>query len=104
MAAKKPAAKPQATPAKSKSLGDFRAEHDKDFIVPLKIREGLAKLGPSGWDYETEFARLCGVGMIDLSAYRDAFAAHVVETKKGSGKRAWAGSKALADKMRAMVR
>lgn len=96
--------KPQEAPATKRagrSLDDFRAAHDKDFIVPAKIKEGLKALG-GGWEYEVAFAKLAGVSLTDLSSYRDAFSAHVVAVKR-DGKRAWAGTAATAEKMRGMV-
>lgn len=90
------------TPKAGRSLDEFRSQHDKDFIVPQRIREGLKALG-SGWDYEVQFAKIAGVSLLDLAAYRDAFADHVVQVKR-DGKRAWAGTKATAEKMRSMVR
>lgn len=98
--------KPAAAPALGKpgrSLDDFRSSHDKDFIVPRRIREALKALGPSNWEYEAQFARLAGVGLADLATYREQFEEHVVAVQR-EGKRAWAGSPALAVKMRAMVR
>lgn len=90
-----------------KSLADFKAAHDKNFIVPKKINEGLAKLGADGWEYEPEFAKLTGVGSMDIAKFRDQFADYIVLVKssKSSGyeKKIWAGSKALAAKMREML-
>lgn len=100
------ALKPTPAPALGKhgrSLDDFRSQHDKDFIVPRRIREALKTLGPSNWEYEAQFARLAGVGLADLATYREQFAEYVVSVSRES-KRAWAGSPALAVKMRAMVR
>ena len=85
-----------------KSLTDFRQVYDKDTIVPAKIKEGLAALGADGWEYEVEFAKLCGVGLYDMGRVRDRFADHIVSIGRNT-KRAWAGSKALAAKMREMV-
>lgn len=84
-----------------KSLAEFRAEHDKDYIVPRAIRDGLKALG-SGWEYEVQFARACGLNMTDLGNYRDMFAEHVVQIRR-DGKRAWAGTKQVAAEMRRMV-
>lgn len=83
-----------------RSLNEFRETHDKSYIVPKKIRTALTALG-SGWDYEMPFAKLAGVSLGDLSAYRSMFEDHIVVVEKT--KRAWAGTKATADKMRAMV-
>lgn len=90
-------------PAKTagRSLEDFRAEYDKDFIVPKKIKEGLKLLG-AGWEYEVAFARLAGISLNDLSNYRDAFSDHVVVIRR-DGKRAWAGNAATAAAMKEML-
>jgi hypothetical protein len=88
--------------AAAKSLGDFRAAYDKDFIIPRKIRDGLKTIGASGWEYEVAFAKLAGVSLADLSAYRSEFADYVVEIRRDS-KRAWAGSKSTANQMRSML-
>lgn len=90
-----------------KSLADFKAAHDKSFIVPAKIKAGLEKLGADGWEYEIEFAKLAGVANHEISRFREQFADFIVLVKssKSSGyeKKVWAGSKALAAKMREMV-
>lgn len=96
-------AKKAAAAKVGRSLQDFRAEHDKSFIVPLKIREALKKLGAEGWDYEVQFLRLAGLSVTDLAAYRDEFADHFVVVGGRNPKRLWAGSAALAQKMREMV-
>ena len=85
-----------------KTLADFRAMHDKDYIVPRKIKAALAALG-NGWEYEADMLRLAGVSTTDLALYRDQFSEHWVVVDR-SGKRVWAGSKALAEEMRGMVR
>ena len=100
----KPAAARVAAEAtrSGRSLQDFRESHDKDFIIPKRIREALRALN-GGWDYETTFAKNAGVSLTDLANYRDAFAEHVVVVRRDS-KRAWAGTAAAAAKMREMVR
>lgn len=93
-------AKPKVDP-KGKSLAEFRAQHDKSFIVPKRIKEGLAALG-SGWEYEVQFAKIAGISLADLSNFREQFADNFVVVGR-SGKRAWTGSKATAQAMREMV-
>lgn len=93
--------KPPAV-ARGRSLDEFRATYDKDTIIPQKIDAAIAELGKDGWAYEMEFVKLAGVGLSQLAAYRDAYAEHIVTLNRES-KRAWAGSKALAAKMRAML-
>lgn len=84
-----------------KSLADFRAMHDKSFIIPTRIKEGLKQLG-DGWEYEMTFAKICGVGLADLSSFRDEFSDFVVVVRR-DGKRAWAGTKVTAQKMKEMI-
>ena len=85
-----------------KRLADFRAVHDKSFIVPARVKDALAALGKDGWEYETQFAHDAGVTTTDLAAFRDQFAAHIVHLRRES-KRVWVGSKATAITMREMV-
>ena len=81
----------------TKTLSDFKAEYDKDYIIPNKIRTALKDLG-SGWEYEVQFARMAGVSLNDLGNYRDLFSDYVVNIK--NQKRAWGGTPAIAQKMR----
>jgi hypothetical protein len=100
-AAGKTAGKQEAAQTKGgRSLAEFKQVYDKDFIIPNKIKAGLKTLG-SGWDYEREFARLCGISLNDMAAYRDEFAEYMVVIK--DGRRAWAGSKSAAEQMRSML-
>ncbi|MGH7176125.1 MAG: hypothetical protein ACREJC_01985 [Tepidisphaeraceae bacterium] len=89
--------------APGRSFEEFQALYDKDFIVPTRIREGLERLGPSGWEYEFQFTKIAGVNVQDLKTYRDQFAAHVVVLNKRDGRTAWAGSPETAKKMREKV-
>lgn len=92
-----------ANKPKGKSLADFRSVHDKSYVIPLKITEGLAALG-DGWEYEPEFIKLCGVSPLDFARFRDEFEAfYVTVGGSKSSKRAWAGTKAIAEKMRGMI-
>lgn len=104
---KKPAPKAQPSSPAVKPLGrsleEFRANHDKSFIVPGRIKAALEKLG-NGWQSELEFAKLAGVSMTDLGAYRAQFEAFVVPVSRDGSRRVWAGSKTVAEKMREMVR
>ena len=83
-----------------RSITEFKESHDKSYIVPKKIKAALAALG-GGWEYEMPFAKLAGVSLGDLSAYRAMFEDHIVMVEKS--KRAWAGTRLTADKMREMV-
>lgn len=90
--------------AKKKTLGDFRASHDKDFVIPARIDAGLKKLGKDGWEYEGEFMRMCNVGTVDFARYRERFLDFCIVIREGKhSRRVWAGSKVLAEKMRAMT-
>lgn len=89
-----------AAKGKARSLAEFRSTFDKDFIVPNKVKAGLAELGSDGWEYEAAFAKLCGLPLSDLGNYRESFLDFVVTIRE---RRAWAGSKALAAKMRSML-
>lgn len=89
---------------KKKTLNDFRAAHDKSFAIPAKIKAALESLGKDSWEYEAEFMRRVGVGTGDFARFRDKFDEFCVSVPgNGRSKRVWAGSKALADKMREMT-
>lgn len=83
-----------------KSLQEFRAAHDKNFIVPNKIRAALKNLG-SGWEYEAAFIRLAGISQSDMGNFREQFSEHIVLVDRT--KRVWAGTKATAAALREMV-
>lgn len=98
-------AAPQKKPGRS--LEDFRAAHDKSYIVPRLLTEALEKLGAS-WVYELEIIKLAGISTTDLAAYRDQFEDHIVlasrsRTSSSSAKRIWCGTKEFAAELRAMV-
>lgn len=89
----------------TKTLADFRAAHDRKFIIPEKIKAGIAQLGKGGWEYEAAFARdICGINTNDLADFRDMFEQYTFQTKgRGTGsKRVWAGSPELAKQMQDM--
>lgn len=90
----------EATRKAGRSLAEFRQSFDKDLIVPEKIRAALAELGSDGWEYEQGFAKLAQLTLNDLGNYRERFIDHVVTIRE---RRAWAGSKALAAKMRSIL-
>lgn len=87
---------------KGKSIEDFRKAHDKSFIVPAKIKDGLAQLGES-WEYEAEFIRRCSLCQTDMAAYRERFEDHFIIIGGKNPKRIWAGTKKLADQLREMT-
>lgn len=104
-AAKKVAAVKPAPAAKGKTLEEFRSAHDKNYIVPKKIKEALAKLGDS-WEYELEFIKMAGVSTTDLMHFRDQFEAYIVQVKVAGAshkKNVWAGTPAFAAKLRELA-
>lgn len=88
--------------AKGRDIDAFRAAHDKSFIVPKRIREGLAALGDS-WEYEVEFIKRCQLDTTSFAAYREQFKDFYVEIGGKSPKRVWSGTKAFANKLRERV-
>ena len=95
-------ANPQA-----RTIAQFRALHDKNVIIPNKIRKALERLreiGPEHFVYDEEFRQLCGIQGAELAAYRDQFARHwfmtVGLTKSKNDKRVWFGNSKVADRLR----
>jgi hypothetical protein len=95
----KPAA--PLTVKKGKTLADFRNTYDKATIVPSKVKAAIKEIGASGWEYESQFAKLAGVSLSDLGMFRDEFAGYVVNLR--DSRRAWAGSEKTAKTMREMI-
>lgn len=101
---KEPAKAQPAPRAVGRSLDEFRKSYDKSHIVPTRIKAALAGLG-GAWMTELEFAKLAGVSVPDLAAYREAYEEHVVVLLgQHKGKRLWAGTKQAAARMREMLR
>ena len=94
------------TAVKPRTLTDFRAAHDKNVIVPNKIKaalESLKKIGPEHHEYEAEFIKLSGVSQTDMGLFRDQFSEHIVETPAQHGrssKRVWFADPKVAAKVR----
>lgn len=90
---------------KTNTAEDFRKLHDKSHIVPSKIADGLKKLGKDRWLYQADFMKLCGISNgADFNLYCVKFEKeHCVAIGGSKGKRAWAGSKSLADTLRTML-
>lgn len=86
-----------------KDLAAFRSSHDKNFIVPKKIEDGLKALGPDKWEYQADFVKLCQISVTDLAMFREQFSDFLVEVSGKTRKSIWCGSKGLATKLRAMV-
>jgi|SRR6185437_6544756 len=94
---------------KPRTSADFRGSHDKDVVIPNKIRSALAamaKEGPEHYLYEQEFLKLAGLSTTDLARYRGQFEAHIVvvthENGKayGSPKNVWFHNLKLAKELR----
>jgi len=94
--------KPAAKKKPGRSLDEFRAAHDKNFIVPHKVKAALDSIG-DGWEYQIDFLRLAGLSTTDLAAFREQFEAHIVVTKGNNPKMIWVGNVKTAQKMRDMV-
>lgn len=101
----KQSAKPSMgrAPTRGKTLADFRAAHDKNVIVPAKIRKVLADMEaehPENWCYEGDLIKAAGVSQTDMATFRDQFAEHIVETSGRTPKRVWFASAKAAAKAR----
>lgn len=87
--------------AKRKTLADFSAIHDNSVIIPKRYREGIAKLGVDGWEYEFEFMRANGIASQFVNKYGAPFEAYKVKVRvKRDYKNIICGSIKLAKKMR----
>jgi hypothetical protein len=95
---------PKAPPKTvGKCLADFRAAHDKNVIVPAKIRKALAEMekeNPENWAYESDFIKRAQISQTDMGMFREQFSEHVVETAGKSQKRVWFASTKVAAKVR----
>jgi hypothetical protein len=89
-----------------KTLADLHAAHDKNVMIPNRIRQALELLKASGddWAYEPDFMALTkpGISAIDISKFRGQFTDFWAETPAVNGKntikRVWFASKTLANK------
>lgn len=93
--------------AKARTLAEFRAVHDRNVVIPDKIKAALAellKIGPEHYEYESEFIKRAAISQSDIGAFREQFADHVLEAKipgKGSNaRRVWFGDKKVAARLR----
>lgn len=76
-------------PVKGRTLTDFRNTHDRDVVIPNKLRAALAamaKEGPEHHLYEQELLELAGISTTDLGKYREQFAAHIYVVGHANGK------------------
>ncbi len=92
---------------KARTAADFKAAHDRNVIIPNKIRVALAKLleiGAEHYEYDEGFRALCGVAGKDLAAYRDQFKHNWFLTEGTNGaksaKRVWFGNAKVAGRLR----
>lgn len=93
--------KPEKTPGKT--LADFRAAHDKNVIIPTKLRKVLSDMEAEhqeNWTYEADLIKRAGISQTDMAAFRDQFADHIVETSGKTSKRVWFASAKVAAKVR----
>ncbi len=86
-----------------RDLSEFRASHDKNFIVPKKIEDGIKALGPDKWEYQADFLKLSMLSVTDLAMFREQFSDFLVEIGGKNSKLVWCGSKELAKKLRTMI-
>lgn len=80
------------TKTKGKTLADFRFAHDRNVVVPNKLKAALAQLAAEGeenWAYEQDLLGIAKISTTDLSQFRDQFSDHVVETTGKNAKRIW---------------
>jgi hypothetical protein len=97
-----------STKPKPRTVADFKAAHDRDTIIPNKIRAGLAKLlemGPEHYEYAEQFRALCGLQSAELAQYKGLFKRHwfVAQSMSSGGareKQVWFGDAKVADRLR----
>ena len=97
------APKSSAKSGKGKTLLDFRAAHDRNVIVPAKIRKALAEMEaehPENWSYEQDFMRRARLSQTDIGMFRPQFGAYIVETGGRNPKKVWFASAKVAEKAR----
>jgi hypothetical protein len=91
---------------KGNRLNDLRAIHDRNVVIPNRIRAAIATLLASGdeWIYELDFLKLSKppIGSVDISKFRDGFVDYWAEMPSVNGKatmrRVWfATTKACLD-------
>jgi hypothetical protein len=82
-------------------VGFSAEDYMKKFDPATKIRDGLAKLGARCM-FESDLAKLCGMTPQLFTAHKKPFAVDflVREAQTDRDKPVWAGSKALAAKLR----
>ncbi len=90
-----------------RTLATFRQAHDRNVIVPNKIRgalEQIRKVGPEHYEYEVDLIRMAGISQSDMGLFRDQFEDHIVLTSTTPGnrnpKRVYFGDPKVAAKVR----
>jgi hypothetical protein len=92
--------------AVARTLADFRSVHDRNVVVPNKIKAALAamlKEGPEHYEYESDLMKRAQISQTDLGEFRDQFAEHIVIAPAVHGKtarRVWFASPKVAAKAR----
>jgi hypothetical protein len=74
---------------KGRTLADLRSVHDKDIVIPNKIRAviaAMAKEGPEHHVYEQELIKLADISVGDLAKYRGDFEDHIFVVTTANGK------------------
>lgn len=88
---------------KGMTLADLRAIHDKNVVVPTRIKAAIRAMGEvkTECEYESDFIKRTGLSQVDFSRFRDQFTdfwAELPSTNgKSSARRAWFATKKLAD-------
>lgn len=99
----------QSVKTPGRTVADFRGSHDKDVVIPARIRAvliGMAKEGPEHHVYETELLKLADISTGDLAKYRGQFEDHIVVVTTANGralpspKNVWFHDAKLARKLR----
>jgi hypothetical protein len=88
-----------------KTLADLRARHDRNVVVPNRIRQALEALKKSGdhYAYEADFQKLVKppIAQMDIAKFREQFADYWVDlpvipgATGGNYRRAWFATPAL---------
>jgi hypothetical protein len=83
-----------------KTLSDLRARHDRNVVVPNKIKAAIAAMTDE-WMYESDFISANRFSPPELAKFRDQFSDFWADLPTTNGKstarRAWFASKKLAD-------
>lgn len=102
----------------SKGLDEFRKKHDRNYIVPTRIKAALEEMvvehekkepgkGEEAWEYDGEFVARTGLRASDVSAFKTDFAEHLVVQETGSresrARVIWCGRAKTAKKLRAIL-